>query len=386
MDSIEPLPPSNGCESILVIVDRLSKMGIFIPTIPTLTAKGLARICIEQVFSKHGTPRDIVSDRGSKFTSDFWRSFNKALNIEQSLSTAFHPETDGQTERSNSILETYLRSYVSYDQEDWAEHLPLAEFAYNNATHASTGVTSFFANKAFHHPLEITITATTRQTSVEVSKLAKLHDHVRQEMAKAQLQYQKYADARRLPAPNYKLGDQVFLEMQNISTTQTSRKLGPKRTGPYTIEKVINKNAVRFKLPESFGPTHPTINVSKLEPAPKEYISGRKQPAPAPVQVDGHEQWEVSKVLESRCILAKLHYRFLWLGFEDDDTEQRAWQPAENAAGAEEALREFHEAHPNAPGPEHTQPRPSKSHREAPRGSQQPSQISTSSRRDSQRS
>ena len=115
MDSIEPLPTSNGCDSILVVVDRLTKMGIFIPTITTLTAQGLARIFLERVYSKHGTPSTIVSNRGSKFTSDFWRYFSNSLNIKQSLSTAFHPETDGQTERVNSILETYLRSYVSYD-------------------------------------------------------------------------------------------------------------------------------------------------------------------------------------------------------------------------------------------------------------------------------
>lgn len=282
MDSIKPLPTSMGQDSILVVVDRLTKMAIFIPTTSTLTAQGLARVMLEHVFSKHGTPSDIVSDRGPKFTSELWRTFSKALNIEQSLSTAFHPETDGQTERVNSVLEAYLRSYVAYDQQDWVDHLPLAEFAYNNAKHASTGMWPFFANKGFHPPLEIKVTSKARRQGVEVKKLAELYQHVWREMVKAQEAYKRFADRRQLPAPPYKPGDKVFLEMKNISTTQPSRKLAPKRTGPYTIAKVVNPNAMKLRLPDSFGPTHPTINVLRLEPAPVDTIPGRRQPLPTP--------------------------------------------------------------------------------------------------------
>ena len=266
MDSIEPLPTSNGCDSILVVDDCLTKMGIFIPTITTLTAQGLAWIFLERVYSKHGTPSTIVSDQGSKFTSDFLQYLSNLLNIKQSLSTAIHPEMDGQTKRVNSILKTYLWSYISYNQTDWANHLPLAEFAYNNAAHSSTGMTPFFANKGFHPPLEIKITATPRQQGVEVCRLLQLHDHARAEMSKVQLAYKKFADQQRLPVPPYKPGNKVFLEMKNISTTQPSCKLGPKRTGPYAIEAVINKNAMRLSLPHLFGPTHPTIKCPSLNP------------------------------------------------------------------------------------------------------------------------
>ncbi|MBW0559741.1 hypothetical protein O181_099456 [Austropuccinia psidii MF-1] len=138
MDLITQLPLSNSFDSILVIVDRFSKMAIFLPTYGKITALDLAQIFINHVFSKHGLPVSIVSDRGSLFVSSFWTQLCQQLRISRDLSTAFHPETDGQKERLNKILEQYLQMYVSYHQDDWHTWLPLAKFAYNNAEHSST--------------------------------------------------------------------------------------------------------------------------------------------------------------------------------------------------------------------------------------------------------
>ncbi len=122
--------------------------------------------------------------------------------------------------------------------------------------------------------------------------------------------------------------------MKNIRTTLPTAKLADKRTGPYKIVKIGNKNAVRIKLPELFGPTYPTFNVSLLEPAPPNSIPGRIQIPPDPVQVDGQSKWEIVKILKSSYIRNKLHYRFLWLGYKDDDAEQLRWHPAINAEHA----------------------------------------------------
>ncbi|MBW0575370.1 hypothetical protein O181_115085, partial [Austropuccinia psidii MF-1] len=119
-------------------------MAIFIPTYGTITALDLAQIFISHVFSKHGLPVSIVSDRGSLFVSLFWTQLCHQLRISRDLSTAFHPETDGQTERVNQILGQYLWMYVSYHHDDWHTWLPLAEFAYNNAEHSSTKQSPFF--------------------------------------------------------------------------------------------------------------------------------------------------------------------------------------------------------------------------------------------------
>ncbi|MBW0591209.1 hypothetical protein O181_130924 [Austropuccinia psidii MF-1] len=144
MDFITQLPLSSNFDSILVVVDRFSKMAIFIPTYSAITALDLAQIFISHVFSKHGLPISIVSDRGSLFASSFWTQLCQHLKISRDLSAAFHPETDGHTERVNQILEHYLWMYVSYHQDDWHTSLPLAEFAYNDAEHSSTKQSQFF--------------------------------------------------------------------------------------------------------------------------------------------------------------------------------------------------------------------------------------------------
>ncbi|MBW0520215.1 hypothetical protein O181_059930 [Austropuccinia psidii MF-1] len=144
MDFITQLPLSGSFDSILVVVDRFSKMAIFIPTDSTITALDLAQLFISHLFSKHGLPISIVSDRGSLFVSLFWTQLCHQLKISRDLSTAFHPETDRKPERVNQILDQYLWMYFSYNQDDWHTWLPLAEFTYNNVEHSSTKQSPFF--------------------------------------------------------------------------------------------------------------------------------------------------------------------------------------------------------------------------------------------------
>ena len=120
-------------------------MALFIPTFCDIYAADLAHI-LSQVFAKHGTLTNIISDQGKHFISHFWWSLCQLLDIKANLSTAYHPETDGQTERVNQILEQYLWVYINYHQDDWVNLLPLAKFAYNNTLHSVTMVTPFFAN------------------------------------------------------------------------------------------------------------------------------------------------------------------------------------------------------------------------------------------------
>ena len=137
-------------DSILVIVDRLTKMVHYEPVKVTIDAPGLAEVIIDVVVRHHGLPDSIVTDRGSLFTSKFWSSLCYFLGVKRRLSTAFHPQTDGQTKRQNSTMEAYLRAFVNFEQNDWARLLPMAEFAYNNAKNASTGHTPFELNCGFH--------------------------------------------------------------------------------------------------------------------------------------------------------------------------------------------------------------------------------------------
>ncbi len=137
-------------DSILVIVDRLTKMVYYKPVKVTIDAPGLAEVILDVVVRHHSLPDSIVSDWGSVFTSKFWSSLCYFLGIKQRLSIAFHPQTDGQTKRQNSTMEAYLRAFINFEQDDWTRLLPMAKFAYNNAKNASTSHTPFELNCGYH--------------------------------------------------------------------------------------------------------------------------------------------------------------------------------------------------------------------------------------------
>lgn len=150
VDFIVKLPLSKGFDSVMVVVDHFSKTAHFIPAHETWKADRLAEAFITHVFKLHGLPDTIISDRGTTFMSQFWTSVLDQLQITPSPSTAFHPQTDGQVERINALLEDYLRHYVSLKQDYWAFCLPIAEFSYNNAPSTSTKFSPFFAVHGFH--------------------------------------------------------------------------------------------------------------------------------------------------------------------------------------------------------------------------------------------
>ncbi len=155
MDFVTGLPVSTNWkhetyDSILVIVDWLTKMVYYKPVKVTINTPALAEVIIKAVVRHHGLPDSIVSDRSSVFTSKFWSSLCYFLGIQQRLSITFHPQTDGQTKRQNSTIEAYLRDFVNFEQDDWAKLLPMAEFAYNNAKNASTSHTPFKLNCEYH--------------------------------------------------------------------------------------------------------------------------------------------------------------------------------------------------------------------------------------------
>ena len=198
MDFIEKLPPSLGFTAILVIVDHLSKQSIFILTHDTITSVQLAQLFVLHVFSKHGVPSHITSNRGSEFVSHFFRSLGKALDVNLHFTSGYmyHPEGDGQTERTNQTLEQYLRVYCNYQQDNWAELLPIAEFTYNNAPSATTGVSPFFTNKGYHpnisvHPECDLSSAHAREFAVDLDEL---HKELWKQIAAAQQCYQCSTD------------------------------------------------------------------------------------------------------------------------------------------------------------------------------------------------
>src|SRR3979490_1734083 len=253
MDFIEQLPPSSGFTSILVIVCRLTKQSIFIPMVDMITSAELAKLFVLHVFSKHGVPSHVTSDRGSKFVSHFFRSLGKALDMHLHFTSGYHPEGDGQTEHVNQTLEQYLQVYCNYQQDNWSELLPLAEFAYNNAPNATTGISPFFANKGHHpnltmHPEQDLASSRAREFAMD---LGQLHDALKEQISHAQSQYQPSADARRLPAPEFAIGSSAFVKAQSFRTTRPTKKLAEKYLGPFEVIPRAGSNSYTLWLPNT---------------------------------------------------------------------------------------------------------------------------------------
>ena len=150
MDFIMELPLSQGYDTIFVCMDWFTKMAHFCPTNTTITAEGTTNLYLRYVFKYHGLPKDIISNWGSQFVSKFIHALLELCDVKGNRSTAFHPESNGQTERVNQMLEQYLWIYYSYHQDDWSQLLPLAEFVYNNAKNLFIGISPFYANYGYH--------------------------------------------------------------------------------------------------------------------------------------------------------------------------------------------------------------------------------------------
>jgi hypothetical protein len=147
---ITDLPEHNGNDAIIVLVDKLTKMAHFVPCVKTIDANGMAKVLLHDVVRLHGFPLDVISDRDPRFMSDVWKSLLTFTGVRQHLTSPFHPQSDGQTERMNRSLIQVLRAYVNDTQSDWSDWLPTAEFAYNDSIHSSTGYTPFYLNYGIH--------------------------------------------------------------------------------------------------------------------------------------------------------------------------------------------------------------------------------------------
>ena len=351
MDYIVSLPPSQGYSAILVIVDRFSKMAHFIPTTNEVDAPTTASLFLNNIYKLHGLPDDIVSDRGSTFTSKFWSSLLKLLYIKSNLSTSFHPQTDGQTERVNQILEQYLRLYCDYQQDDWSSLLPLAEFAYNNSKHSTTKYSPFYTYCGKHpKSLPSMITAepsvsSSLTASELVMKISEIHNEVMNNIQKSNQSYTKYYNQDKEPQPEYNIGDKVWLLRRFITTKRPSSKLDYTRLGPFEIINKIGTRAFKLKLPDTMK-IHPVFHVSLLEPFTANTIPGRSLPLPAPIEVDGIMEYEVEEILDSRIRRKKLEYLVDW---KDYDVNERTWEPQKNLTNSADLIKQFHNKYPDKP-------------------------------------
>ena len=237
----------------------------FLPCTKSITSQEVADLVMREVFKHHGLPDDIISDRGPQFISKFWKYMFKLLHTSVKLSSGYHPETNGQTERTNQMLEQYLRCFINYQQDDWVDFLHLAEFAYNNSAHSSTRYSPLFTNTGFHpwwmmnaHPnVPINPSAEDR-----LSHLQEIHATILHNLHDAQATHKRLADRHRLDSSKkFHVGDHVWLLQHNIKTTRPCGKLDYQRFGPYKITSKISDVAFRLGLPPHMH-LHPVFHVS----------------------------------------------------------------------------------------------------------------------------
>lgn len=383
IDFITPLPTclryGRSYQNIMVVVDRLSKKKKFIP-LDSLEVEAVVQAFIEWIWREEGYPFSIISDRGTQFTAHFWRRLCERVGTKPLLSTAFHPETDGQTENANAALKQFLRAYVNYNQDDWVDWLPLAEFEANSDKSTSTGVAPFLLTKGYiprsglepFTPWDSSITQRARReiqsADAFINKIDRMRHHVKEQLEWSRALQKEQADRRRMPAPEFRVGDMVMLDSRNIKTVRPNKSLDHKNLGPFRIIKAYGNSAYELELPSSMGRLYPVFHPWLLHLDNSDPLPGQRTPPPPPVDIDQEgEIWEVAEILDSKIDGRKkdpvtnqkgcLMYKIKYTGPEAHDNP--SWQPFTNAAGSADLIADFHHAYPDKSGPHSSFRKPS---------------------------
>uniref|UniRef100_A0A0W0F642 Putative reverse transcriptase-rnase h-integrase n=1 Tax=Moniliophthora roreri TaxID=221103 RepID=A0A0W0F642_MONRR len=321
MDLITDLPECDGMDSILVVVDHSSTKGvIFIPCTKTTDATKIAELLIQYLYKRFGLPDRIISDRDPRFAAEVFQEMGKQFSIKHSMSTAFHPQTDGETERVNQEIKVYLRAFCSKEQTRWKEYLPLAEFTHNNQTHSVLKKSPFFMMMGYHpHPLP-TVFEKTTIPSVE-ERLQELK-RIREETASLlELARQQMIRREKQKLDTFEGGQKVWLEAKNLATGYPSKKLAPKREGPFKILEVLGPVTYRLELLHQWK-IHPVFHAALLSPFKQTEAHGPSFTEPPPDLIEGFEEYEVEAVVGHR--LKKRPREFL-VSYTRYDSSHNRW-------------------------------------------------------------
>ena len=300
LDFITQLPVTRrGFDAIMVVVCKVTKLVHIIPTTTTCTAVTVAELYRDHVFKLHGIPAKIISDRDVRFINAFMTELCALVGARQAMSTPYHPQTDGQTERVNRVLEDMLRHFVSPAQDDWDQHLSCAEFAINNADHDSTGASPFQLTYGYHPRIPFSV----RRTSKSPTATAFVESMQRQitqarVLHKAASQRQKaYADLHRKHV-QFQPQQWVLLSSKNLHFKMGTPKLLPRFVGPFQVCKQVGKDAYELVLPENWK-IHDTFHVSQLAAY---HTRGNYQPPPPAELLEGELEFEVDCILPHKIL------------------------------------------------------------------------------------
>ena len=340
MDFIVKLPLSNTYDTILTITDTFSKASIFIPCNETIDATNTAKLYATHVLPHFGLPTCIILDRDPRFTSTFTWELCHILSINQNISTTYHPQTYGQSERTNQHLEQYLWIFIDYHQDNWASLLPLAQYTLNAWPNATTGKSPFEVLMGYIPQVHQT-TQPFKSPTLEQRLLAL--KQAKQETMEA------LRKAANLHLPScfepYQVGDKVWLEGCNLNTTHPMTKLAPWRYGPSPITRVISRTSYQLKLPPQWK-IHNVFHATLLTCYKETTLNGSSYQEPAPELIKGQLEWEVECILRVRKRCNQLQYLVRW---KDLSNAHDSWEPAAHLH-ADQLLQDFYKNHPTAIG------------------------------------
>ena len=335
IDFITKLPKSGDpvskekYDAIMVIVDKLTKYSILIPFKETYRADQLGFILLDRLIRDHGIPRTITSDRDKLFTSNYWKTLIGCIGTKLKMSTAYHPETDGQTERTNQTLEAYLRYYVHLKQNNWVQLLPMAQLALNNKVLDTTKYIPFFANFGRNPNLFLNRREgpNAQQALKDISDIKLIHQRLSANIKVSRPGIAQNANKKRKISPQLKEGDKVYLLIKNLKTKRPSRKLDHVKVGPFLIRRIKGPNNYKLQLPPD-ARIYPVFHISLLEPADS------TTPLQEIFYYEDDGEYEVERILDQRG----QKYLIKW---KDCDDSENTWEPYRNLAGCQDLLRKY---------------------------------------------
>jgi transposase InsO family protein len=349
-DAVTGLPMTKkGHDAIQVYVERLVKLKHFAPTQSTADAKQLASNFVHTVVRPHGVPTAVVSDRDPRITAHFYTELSRLMGTQLKMSTARHPQTDGQSEREIRTLITALRSFCNDHQDDWDDYLDMLELGFNSAVQASTQRSPYELVYGMppRLPIDVGLEALSQSrvpaATDRAKKMKEALEFARSRLLEAQ--DRQSANAARRPA-RFVVGARVLLSTEGLELRGQGNKLCSRFIGPFEITAIVNANAYTLALPPQLKALHPTFNISKLKPyrdglmefptRPQRY----DRPAPtAAADSNGQAEFEVEAVLAQKGRGQAVRYLVKWKGYPP---EENTWEKrAKLLPGARESLEEY---------------------------------------------
>jgi len=289
----------------------------------------------------HRLPESIISDRGVQFAAGMIRELNNLLGIQTELSTAYHPQTDGQTERINQELEQYLRVFIDHRQEQWPDWLGTVEFVYNNKIHTATKISPFKANYGQDPRIgfEGRRKGKYKVAGKFVERMKKIQEEAKAVLEKAQEKIKKSVNRKREEGEEYRVEDLVLLSTKDLKWQMKGRrleKLIESFVGPSKVKGIVSSNTIELELPKSIK-IYPVVNVSRVW-LYKPQVEGQKKIPPKLLIIEGQEEFEVEKILNKRTIREKEKFLVRWKGYI---VEEDTWENRENLENTKELVEEF---------------------------------------------